>query len=526
MQNSPAFKPAAPTGDRQFKVCLISLYSSSSIGLRYLTSVLKGDGFHVDLIFFKEKNIALDLMETPTPREYDLLLRLLAGLEPDLIGIGVRSSFFKIAGEITQRIQRDLGRRVIWGGTHPTVAPEQSVEIADWICLGEGEPALLELARELSSGRDGGRVQNIWARESGGVTKNPIRPLLEDLNSLPFPDFGGENKYYIQDDQVADQDPGLQAFNLDVLTSRGCPYHCSYCSNSLFHSLYKGKGDFVRLRSVGNVIDEIETQRKLFPKLKRIDFIDEVFSWNKEWVEEFVDVYTKKIALPFHCMQHPIKTDKGIMKMLKDAGLERVEIGIQSGSERIRKELFQRYVSDEQLIQTSRIMSELRITPFYDVIVDNPFETVEDKRQGLELLLKISRPYYMHMFSLIYFPNTKLTRKALEDGVINEGQVEGNSTRTFDQMYVSLKHPRTVEDRFWISLYSLTSKRFVPRKLIRRLGRVRYLEKRPGPLVLFASLCNTIKLAAIAAKWLLEGKPVFASLGKRKTSEKQGNRII
>jgi radical SAM superfamily enzyme YgiQ (UPF0313 family) len=415
---------------------------------------------------------------------------------------------------------------VIWGGTHAAVAPEESIQIADMICLGEGEQAILEVAERYSKNLVVHEIQNLWIRENGQILKNSIRPLIENLDSLPFPDFGDKKKYFIQDNMISMLDPGLQAFNLDVLTSRGCPYNCSYCCNSIFRNLYRAKGNLVRLRSVENVIDEIKTQRELFPKLKRIDFIDEVFSWDKKWVEEFVERYKKDINLPFHCMQHPITTDKEIMRILKEAGLERVEIGIQTGSERIRKEIFERPVSDEKLIQTSRIMKELKIVPFYDIIVDNPFETNEDKKRGLDLMLKMSRPFYMHMFSLIYFPNTALTQRALEADLITEDQVEGKATKSFEQMYVSLRHPRPAEDRFWISLYSMTSKRLVPKKLIKILSQIRFFKRSPRPLILFASLCNTIKLAAIATKWLWEGKPVFTSLGRRKKSKKQGSRII
>ena len=511
---------------KDVKVCLISLYSSSSIGMRYITSVLRQEGFDVRMIFFKEKNIALDLMELPTPDEYESLMRLLKDINPDLIGIGVRSSFLAIAEAITQRIQKELGRPVIWGGTHATVAPEQSIQTADMICLGEGEAAMLELAQKISSGQDISNIENLWVRQNGKVSRNPIRPLLADVNSLPYPDFANENKYFLDKDTITSSDPGLQAFNLDVMTSRGCPFQCSYCSNSLFHTLYKGKGRMVRQRSPRNVLDEIISQRALFPKLKRVDFIDEVFSWSKEWVEEFVEQYKRDVSLPFHCMQHPNMTNRDIMKMLKDAGLERVEVGIQSGSERVRKEIFERRVSDEKLINTGRILREIRIVPFYDIIVDNPFETPDDKKEGLDLLLKMPRPFYMHMFSLIYFPNTALTKKAIDAKLITENDVEGKVSKSFDQMYVSLKHPRPDIDRFWVSLYSLTSKRFVPKPLIRLLSKSKFLLKNPGPLVSFASMCNTIKLGTIALKWLLEGKPVFAALGNRGKSKKQGSRVI
>ncbi|MFP4081641.1 MAG: B12-binding domain-containing radical SAM protein [Candidatus Aminicenantes bacterium] len=520
----PGFKSMSER--KKFKISLIALYSSSSIGLRYLAAVLRKEGFDVHMIFFKEKNIALDLMELPARREYDLLVGLLKDLDPDLIGIGVRSSFLNIAREITRRIQTSLSKPVIWGGTHATVDPEDSIQAADMICLGEGEQAVLELAQKLWWGQNTTDIQNLWIRKDGQVKRNPLRPLIQNLDSLPFPDYVDENKYFIEDERILERDPGVQAFNLDVLTSRGCPYHCSYCSNSIFRSLYKGKGPLVRLRSVQNVLREINTQKQFFSRLKRIDFIDEVFSWDKEWVEEFVEKFKKDVHLPFHCMQHPITTDRKIMRMLKSAGLERVEIGIQTGSERVRKKIFERPVSDKRLIETSRVMRDLKITPFYDIIVDNPFESPQDKRQGLDLMLKISRPFYMHMFSLIYFPNTILTTKALQARLISEDQVEGRATRSFNQMYVSLKHPRPDEDRYWISLYSLTSKRFVPKGFIKWLSRIYFLQKYPGPLVYFASACNTIKLAAIAVKWLWEGKPVFSWLGRRGRSRKQGSRIV
>jgi len=517
----------APADSRKnFKIGLISLYSSSSIGLRYLSAVLKRDGFDVSLIFFKEKNIALDLMEVPTEEEYERLAGVMTDLRPDLVGIGVRSSFVSIAAEITRRLQRAPKAPIVWGGTHPTVAPEECLEVADLICRGEGEFALLDLARRLSRGEGISDIPNIWAKEGGGVIRNPIRPLIEDLDSLPFPDYGHENSYVIEKARVARLDPGLAAFNMDILTSRGCPYQCSYCCNSLFHALYRGQGRPVRLRSVSNVLAEIRTQKKIFPRLKRIDFIDEVFSWNAEWVREFIEGYTKDVRLPFHCMQHPLTTDLQIMRMLKKAGLERVEIGIQSGSERVRRQVFERPVSDAKLIATSRLMRDLRIVPFYDIIVDNPFETAEDKRRGLDLLLRMARPFYMHMFSLMYFPGTVLTRKAMEAGWITADDVEGRATKSFDQMYVSLKHPRAGPERYWISLYSLTSKRFVPKRLIRLLSGVRFLRKHPGPLVAFADFCNNLKLALIAVKWLGEGKPVFSSLGSRGRSRKRGHRVI
>jgi anaerobic magnesium-protoporphyrin IX monomethyl ester cyclase len=514
------------SGNAGTRVCLIALYSAASIGLRYLASMLQRKGFAVSMVFFKDKDIALDLMERPTGKEYELLLEVVEQLEPDVVGMCVRSSFLVIAKEITSRIKAKLGIPVIWGGTHPTVAPAESIRFADAVCLGEGEHAILKLAESLARREEPSNIANMWFKASGAVLKNPIGPLYNDLDSLPFPDYGDEEKYLVNNDEVSAGDPGKKLFNLDVLTSRGCPYRCSYCSNSILRDLYQGKGPTVRRRSAKNVLDEIKVQAERLPNLMRIDFIDEVFSWDKAWVEEFVEEYKRQIGLPFHCMQHPLTVNREIMRMLKYAGLERVEIGIQSGSERIRAELFERPVLDKNLVETSQIMRELGIVPFYDIIADNPFETTEDKRKGLNLLLKIDRPFHLHIFALMYFPNTTLTRKALAAGLISEDRIEGRATECFDQWFVSLGHPRKKEDRYWLSLYSLASKGFIPKSLIAMLSRLDALRKHPAPLLLFADACNYLKLALIAIKYISEGKPVFRSFGKRQKSGKSGSPIV
>ena len=506
------------------RIVLISLYSTDAIGLRYIKAVLNDHGYDVSLIFFKEKYLASDLMSLPTEKEYQLMIDLLKKLGPDIVGISLRSSFYKIAADLTRRVNRELSVPVIWGGTHPTVAPEESINIADMICIGEGEYALLELVERISDSRDYSDVEGIWVRRNGEIIKNEVRPLVQDIDSLPFPDYGNGDKYFVENDEIISGDPVLETYNLNIMASRGCPYHCSYCCNSIFKTLYKGKGKRVRRRSVENVMDEIFALKDKFPNMKRVDFIDEVFAWDKEWTKKFTRRYKKEVGLPFHCAQHPNMVDKDILTMLKDAGLERVEVGVQSGSERIRKGYFERNVSNEKLQQTSQFLKRMGIVPFYDFIVDNPFETEEDKREGLEFLLTFPRPFHLHIFSLIFFPNTVITKRALEAGLIKKEQVEGYSDQTFNQMFVTLRFPRPRNDQFWICLYSLASKSFVPKSLIRWLSRRDFLKNKPGPLVLFADIANTFKLGTIAFKWLLEGKPVFSTV--RQSAKRGSNPIV
>jgi anaerobic magnesium-protoporphyrin IX monomethyl ester cyclase len=505
------------------KVLLMSLYSSDAIGIRYISSFLKQAGVDVHLCFFKEKYLEADTMTLPTEREYSLILTKCDEWRPDIIGLSLRSSFFRIATEITRRIQTSLHIPIIWGGTHPNIAPEDCIQVADMICMGWGERPMLDLVGCMAKGEDPSAILNLWIRNKGKIVRNPVRALRENLDEFPFPDYGHEGKSLIEDDKITESDPALKLFNLNIMASRGCPYRCTYCCNSLFIDIHKNKGPLVRQRSVENVLQEIETLRSKFPKLARIDFIDEVFAWKKEWVREFAPKYKARVGLPFQCAQHPNMVNSEVITMLKDAGLERVEVGIQSGCERIRGGVFGRPVSDDALLKTAQIIRRHKIVPFYDLIVANPFEKEEDLLSGLRFILKLPRPFHLRMFPLTYFPNTPLTIKALELGVITANHVENRAERTHGNWFVTLDYPWSTRERYWISLFSLSSKSFIPKFMIIMLAKRKIFRDHPRILSLFATMANNIKLALIAFKWLLEGKPVFSFIRNNSPRKKQSH---
>lgn len=450
------------------------------MGVRYLYSILKEKGYSTNLIFFKHLWLSDAIL--PTELEYEKLLELLEALKVNMVGISVGcSSFFKIAVEITMRIKKRLGISLIWGGVHPTIQPEECIKIADFVCVGEGEYALLELISKLSKGESIENIENIWIRKkNGGVIRNNLGPLIQDLDSLPFPDYSNLNKYFIEKDKVLLVDP-FSLYNLQyhIMASRGCPYFCSFCVESIHKKMYKGKGRVIRRRSVENVISELRNAREHLLGVRLIGFFDNVFSTDLDWVANFTKQYKQLVDIPFWCYFHPLMVREEILALLKDANIAFVNIGVQSGSERIRKNVFNRRDSNKDILEAVKKIQNQKIIPLLDFIIDNPFDRPEDKRQTLELLFNLARPFNLNLASLLFFPEYDITKKALKEKLISEKNIEGNSLKALSQMAVTIDYKRSRRELVFICFISLSARSFIPRLLIYFLAHKKNITKFP-----------------------------------------------
>ncbi|UCG71007.1 MAG: B12-binding domain-containing radical SAM protein, partial [Thermoplasmata archaeon] len=491
------------------KVALVSLYNREfAFGVRYLSSTLKERGHRSDIVFFKQMTsisdaaLCLELVqnsnfcEPHTPLEIDILTQTLRDLKPDLIGLSLMSPFYRLAVEITEAIKKEINIPIIWGGVHPTLLPEECIKHADMVCVGEGEGAIVNLADALYEGRSISSIPNLWIKtDAGKVLRNELRPLITDLDSLGFPDFSDDDhKYYIEDSTCTKSPPEKQehsneAFN--IMTSRGCPYRCSYCCVHILRKMFKGKGPYVRRRSAKSVVDELTSVLKFGDGINHIHFWDDVFTFDKKWIEEFSEEYKRRIGLPFTCYAHPEYTDYTILKRLKDAGLKCINMGIQSGSQRIYKDLYCRKTSNEKILYSARLLKKLNLLPWYDLIVDNPYENDEDFRATLELLLNLPLPFNLNIHSLCFFPKTELAEKALKDGLITEEDIEGANTKAIDQFRMSLDRKRSSTSLFWNILIGMTRHEFFSRGFIRSCSRSKILRKCPTILRFF--VVNTLR---------------------------------
>lgn len=152
-------------------------------------------------------------------------------------------------------------------------------------------------------------------------------------------------------------------------------------------------------------------------------------------------------------------------------------MGIQSGSARVRKKIYHRPESNEAIAKAVDLLNKYGVTPTIDLIFDNPFEVEADKKEAVKFFLELQRPFHCHLFSPLYFPKTRLTERALKEKVITEEDVEGQTEKTLSQLVITWDYDRRMSELFWISIISLTGKRFVPKFLIKWLSKSEKLKK-------------------------------------------------
>lgn len=482
-------------------IALISLYGVENNGIRLISSILKREGFNVYLIFFKRwMNNDIRL---PADKEKNLLAWLLKELDVGIAGISFTSPFFKISVDIAQHIRTALPAKIIMGGIHATVNPEECLEYCDIVCRGEGEYAMLDAVKALTNKYNLDGIKNICYKENGRIIFNPMRPLMQDLDPLPYQDYGGNDKFFI-DGKIHNIDPLTNARELRIFASRGCPFNCSYCYNSIFRKLYT-KQNYYRIKSAENVISEIEYALSKFKNIRKIKFDDDTFLFPRDWIKEFCRKYKSRIGLPFEILYNAECLDKEVLGDLKSAGLRGIQLGIQIGSKRKSEEIFNRNLPVENIRQFADVSKDLKIDVVYDVILDNPMAGLEDKKELVDFLLVLPRPFNLFIYSLTIFPGTELCELFLKKGLISPEGVEGKANKSFYQFRLSLSYPRSKEELFFACIVSLTSKSFLPKSLISLMARNNFLRKHPLPLKWFAELCNMTKLSYVLIKMFIQG---------------------
>lgn len=441
------------------RIVLISTSTyPSDQGLRTISSSLKRAGHKVKTFFL--------VMEEDYSKSYskEVLNQMLNYCKTvDLIGVSSYASTSVRAAQLIHHL-KILNKPIVWGGIHATISPDKCIEHVNIVAIGEAEETVIELAHKLEKDQDITKIRNLWVRKGNKIYKNEVRPLVDDLDKLPPPDYDLEDHYILEKNKIVRfKEKHLNA-QIFFQTERGCPNACTYCSNGLLRQLYLKKGKLIRSHSIPYVINEMIRLKSKFPSLKYFDIRDEtLFVRPLSEIKLFSRLYKEHVNLRFKCLADPPTMDEEKLRYLVYAGLTDIIIGIQ-GCERVNLQIYKRYIKDEQLLKAAHIVNKYKdkVAVMYDVITSNPYETREDIINLIRLLQKTPKPYFLSVNNLVFFLGTPLYDQAIKDGTIKTKKDTAFNLNYWDRF----KHIKLKKRNEYLTLISnlmrgvVTEKRF------------------------------------------------------------------
>ncbi len=353
-----------------------------------------------------------ELLHITRPVSTERFAAELSRREYDVLGFTSLSPVFSHVKRLAPAARQVKDTPVLYGGVHPTLDPEGSLAVpgVDMVCVGEGEGALLDVLDALGRGDPVRDIRNIWVERDGGIRKTPLRPLVEDLDSLPFPDFS-----LFDLPNLFSAREGVAA----MTASRGCPFRCSYCSNHKIRARYPNPGKYVRFKSVRRTVDEALLLLSLNDRLKYFDFSDDIFILDRDWLEAFADLFPREVGRSFICNALVRILDEDRVRLLKRAGCTMVTIGLESGSERLRGEVLKRpSMTNEMILEAGRLLRKHHIRLATYNMIGLPTETPEEAFETIRLNARL-KPSKINDFIFQPYPHTDLFQNCMEWGLYN-----------------------------------------------------------------------------------------------------------
>lgn len=334
--------------------------------IAYISSLVKSHGHEsVVLVHSGEKDI----------------ISLLEKEKPDIIGIPFVTQERLWAFELSKTIKSKLDVPIMFGGMDVTFYPDLiNHEYVDVVVVGEGEFPVLEL---LDSIKETGKIRtdiaNTYVKENGQIIRNPVREIIQNLDTLPFPDYSIYHKYpVIMKDKIK-----------RFMLSRGCVFACTFCYNFPLKKQFGNKGAIkTRRHSPRYAINLVKDVISKYDA-DVVEFSDDCFIDDKEWLRETLALYKKEISKPFTCLIIIKYVDEEIAKMLKGAGCRMVSFGIESGDEEYRRKVLNKQITDEQIIKGAAILKKYGIKFITYNMFNFPHETLDMAFKTVDINIKI-----------------------------------------------------------------------------------------------------------------------------------------
>ncbi|MFX1254421.1 MAG: B12-binding domain-containing radical SAM protein [Promethearchaeota archaeon] len=372
-------------------------------GISYISAFLKSHGYKTELL----------VLTRETKKEY--INKFIEKFRPSLICFTSVTTEYPFIAKIAQYIKNKFPNiYLLVGGPHVSLNPENVIKDSfDAICIGEGEYPTLELVEQLTEGKNPANIPNLWIKRDNQVEKSPTRDFIQDLDSLPFPD----------------REMWLRWINYPysrrqvILLARGCPFYCSYCCNHALKRLAPGK--YVRLRSVKNILEELKAVIKRFPRTKEIYFEIETIGINLKFAIDLcseLEKINKKLTRPLSFGVNLRITSKQnfepLFAALKKANFRFVNIGLESGNEKIRKEILRRNYSNKDFLRTVQLLKSYGLEFSTYNMIGIPEETLSDFKMTIACN-RTALPNWMNVYIFFPYPGTDLYALCKEKGLLN-----------------------------------------------------------------------------------------------------------
>jgi len=409
----------------QYDIVFYQQHAGIYFGITALSSYLRSQGL--------SSTVVLDALEEDP-------IDTLKKLRPRIIGISCMSTQHKWLIQVSSAIRKAMPDvTIIVGGIHGILYCRDILEETpvDLVCNSDGEEVLIKVINEL------GRRSPAFDKIKGLAFRDYNRNIRvnERARLYQYADKIIENQdvYFDRYGSVLDT-PGEFGF----ISSRGCPYRCSFCYNAEIASAFKNKGNYLRRKSVENFIAEIAYETK-HHKIERTHFHDDLFTYGKEWLFSFLDRYKKEIGLPFYCATRANVLDDEIARNLAEANCLRVNYGLETGNEYIRKQILNKHISNEQIIRCGQTLKKHKIRTATSNMFCLPGETLTDAHATVELNHLAHTDLLASSFIFIPFPDTQLARHCIEKGYLKDDYSFKDMPYDALRGGIALKTPRKKE---------------------------------------------------------------------------------
>lgn len=366
------------------------------LGILYLAAYLeKFSNFEVQVLDCQVEEV-----------NYVSLAQAIEKRKPEVIGITAMTLTLIDALKVIEIAKKNNPQiKIVLGGSHAHIYPEETINLpgVDYVILGEGEVSFSELLKCLDK-KDYEKLYQIKGlvfKMDGKIVNTGSGKILTDLDELPFParHLTPYQKYY---SIIAKKNPITTMF-----TSRGCPYHCTFCDRPTMGKLF-------RSRTAKNVVDEMEECKKM--GINEIFMYDDTFTVNRQRVLDICqEIQKRKLEIFWDIRARVDTVDEKILKELKEAGCQRIHYGVEAGTEKILKVL-NKGITLEQAKKVFRLTKKIGIQTLAYFILGSPTETKEDILETVNFAKKLN-PDFVQFTLLTPFPATPIYFDSLKQGV-------------------------------------------------------------------------------------------------------------